>query len=194
MASGALNPLIGYDPPQFNAPPNRWDYILLSGQQSPGYCKISGFKRGNKWDTKRGKGAQGQNQTYTNKPGAEGEITFYLWTATHFAQWESFRPLFLYDPTKTTTLQAVQIDHPSLADLGIKRVVTQDISPIYHDGAGLFYCVANLMEFDPPPPTSAVASPSAAKPNTPPGATPPASPQDPLQAQIADLWKQFQSK
>lgn len=192
MASGALNPLIGYDPPQVTAPPNRWDYIFLNGQQSPGYCKISGFKRGNKWDIKRGKGAQGQNPTYTNKPECAGEITFYLWTETHFVQWETFRPLFLYDPTKTKTLQAVQIDHPSLADLDIKRVVTQDLSPIYDDGAGLYHCTANLMEFTPPPKDSAVSSPSAAKPNNPiAGAPLPPSPQDPMQQKIADLWQTF---
>ena len=195
MASGALNPLIGYSPPQFTAPPNTWDVVKISGQTCPGYCEISGFERGWGWDVKKGKGAQGQSPTYTNKPECEGEITFFLWTAGHFTAWESFRPLFLYDPTKSTTLQAVSISHPSLEDIGIHRVVCQKISPIRHVGEGLFTCVVKLLEFSPPPPTSAVASPNGTKPDTTnPGAPLPASPQDPEQVKIAQLYAQLQSK
>ena len=190
MASGELNPVADYDPPafgQFGA----WDVVRISGVTCPGYCEITGFERGWGWDVKEGKGAQGTTPTYTNKQKCEGEITFYLWTNQHFVDWETFRPLFLYDPTKANTPQAVSIEHPSLADVGIKSVVTQKISPIKHLGDQLFSCTVKLLEYAAPPPTSAVATPTGTKPDSTVQNSEAPAPTDPLQIKIADLLKQL---
>ena len=191
MASGALNPVSDYNPPQFVVP-TRWDVVKISGVTCPGYCEISGFDRGWGWDVKSGKGAQGTTPTYTSKQECEGDVTFYLWTGAHFVAWETFRPLFLYDPTKTTTLQAVSIFHPSLADLGIKSVVTRKLSPIRHLGENLYSVVAKLLAYEPPPKDSAVATPTSATTGSGVNTKPPPAPTDPLQQKVAQLFSQFQ--
>jgi hypothetical protein len=161
MASGAANPVADYNPPAF-ATPTRWDVVKMAGVTCPGYCTISGFDRGWGWDVKSGKGEQGTTPTYVNKQECEGDITFYLWLGQHFVLWESYRPLFLYDPTKTATLQAVSIFHPSLYDIGIKSVVTRKLSPARHIGDNLFTIVAKLLAYEPPPKANAVATPKSA--------------------------------
>lgn len=189
MASGAANPVADYDPLVYS-PISAWDVVVIDGVTSPGICEISGFDRGWGWDVKKGKGAQGQTPTYTNKQECEGEIVFYLWTNAQFVAWETFRQKFQYDPTKSNTPRPVKIDHPSLADIGIKSVVTQKISPIRHLGELLFSCTVKLLEFAPPPAQSAVSTPTGTKPTVP--LNPPGpSPLDPLQQKIADLWSQF---
>jgi hypothetical protein len=190
MASGENNPIADYNPPLI-AFRTAWDVVLISGVTCPGYCEISGFERGWGWDVKEGKGAQGTTPTYTNKQRCEGEIVFYLWTAQDFIDWEGFRPLFLYDPTKSNTPQAVSIEHPSLADIGIKSVVTQKISPIRHLGNQLYSCTVKLLEYAPPPPANAVASPTGTKPDATLQNSEAPAPTDPLQQKIADLLKQL---
>lgn len=195
MASGSENPLSDYNPP-ISANPNTWDVVKIAGQQCPGYCELSGFERKWKWDRKKGKGAQGATSTYTGVEPVEGEIIFYLWSGLHFQEWESFRSLFKYDPTKQPSLtgtQAVDIYHASLADIGIKSVVCESISPIRHVGSNLFECRVKLLEYIPAPKASAVATPSGAKSGIITGvnASTPA-PTDPLQLKIQQLYQEFQ--
>lgn len=192
MSSGALNPIADYNPPVV-ANPNRWDVVTIAGQTCPGYCEIAGFERKWKWDKKTGKGAQGTTCTYTGKPAVEGELIFFLWTGLHFVQWEIFRPLFQYDPTKQQT-QAIDIFHPSLADLNIKAVVIESISPIRHIGHNLYECRVKASEYVPPPKAAAVATPAGAKAaaGAGSGSNPAApSPTDPLQIKIQQLYNQF---
>ena len=194
MSSGAQNPLSDYNPPTA-ANPNVWDVVKIAGQQCPGYCEISGFERKWKWDRKKGKGAQGFTGTYTGVEPVEGEINFFLWAGIHFVQWETFRPLFKYDPTKgvVATASAIDIFHPSLADIDIKAVVCESISPIKHLGGNLFEIRVKLYEYLPPPKAAAVATPKGSKSGITTGgnASTPA-PTDPLQLKIQQLYSEFQ--
>jgi hypothetical protein len=194
MASGALNPLANYNPPLTNTP-DAWDVCQIEGTTCPGHCEIRGFDRKWNWDKKTGKGAQGTRSTYTGKPAVEGEIEFFLYTGQHFAQWEKFRPLFKYNPTKTST-QAVHVDHPSLADIDVTALVCESIAPIRHLGLNYFSCIVKFSEFVPPPPAAAVATPTTAATGKGAGASAGGtlpSPLDPLQARVAALTKQFQT-
>lgn len=186
MASGANNPLSGYNPPSFQLP-DPWDVVQISGQICPGYCTIEGFERKWNWDVKNGKGAQGTTKSYVAKPDVTGRFTFYVWTGQQFTQWEQFRPLFLYDPTKKN-IQSVDVLHPSLQDLGITSLVCNSLSPLKHTGHGLFTCVAEMGEFTIPPKAAAVATPTGSNSTTKPPVNPQApAPTDPQQIKIAQL-------
>lgn len=183
MSSGLLNPI---DNPQ------DYDVVYIGGVESPGVIKrggITGFKREHEWDVKKGKGSKGATISYVQRPPAKGEIRFTLATAQHYADWESFRPQFKYDPTKKSP-QAVDIFHPFLADLDIHSVVCTSIGAIEIDDLGEGTCVVELLEYFPPPKVSAVGTPTTSQSNTDPKANVQPAVQDAQQAQIAALLAQ----
>lgn len=181
MASEAVNPIEN---------PQAWDIVYIGQVPCPGYCKVGEFPRSYEWDVKKGKGTQGATTTFVGKPPTKGSITFYLWTAQHFKEWAVFRPLLKYDPTKKS-VQAVDIYHPSLADIDVNSVVTEEIGNIIHEGEQMYSIKVDFLEYFPAPKKSAVGTPSGST-STQKGTTP-GTPPDPIadaqQKEIAALLK-----
>lgn len=170
--------------------PFEWDIVRIAGVTCPGYCKIDGFTRPYGWDVKKGKGTLGAVVTFVSSDPAKGSITFYLWTKDHFDRWLSFRKLFAYDPTKKK-LEAVDIYHSSLEDIGIKSVVIESIGMIVRESGGLYSIKVDMLEYFPPPKKSAVATPSGSSTNggKKTGSTPGTKP-DPIEdAQQAEIGR-----
>jgi hypothetical protein len=169
--------------------------VRIAGVVSPGVCEISEAKRGFEFDVKKGKGAFGATATFVGRPPARLTLKFSFWQASQFAAWDQYRPLFKYDPTKKA-IQAIDIYHPSLADIDITSVVCEEIGAIVHEGSGLFTVTVKLLEYFPPPKKSAVSTPSGSQSTNPnPGATPgqqQPSAQDAQQQQIQNLLQQAQ--
>ena len=192
MTTGSINPLAGYNPPHAGPIPIQ-DIVYVQGNGNPGICKISGFRRKFHWDKKGGKGAWGQDITATAKDAAIGKLLFYVWTEFQFVQWETFLPLFSYDPTRTK-LQAVTIFIPMLQDLGITQIVAESIGPFEHQGASLWTREIDVIEWSPPPKGAAVATPTAAQSGRNGPVVNPQAPDatNPLITKIQSLATQFQ--
>lgn len=171
--------------------PQLWDTILVAGTQSPGVCHLTGWKRAHEWDVKKGKGTLGGTVTFVGRPPAKGSITFKLWTSQHFIDWDVFRALLKFDPSKQT-IQAIPLYHPSLADIDISQVVTENIGAIEHQGQQLYTITVDFIEYFPPPKRAAVGTPTGSKKQTTPNGTgTPADPvSDALQKQIGTLLPQ----
>ena len=150
--------------------PQSWDVIQVGQQTSPGLCTLSGFKRANEWDVKKGKGTIGGTVTYVARPPAKGTITFQLWTEQHFTQWLAFLPLLKYDPTKKA-VQAIDLYHPTLTMIDMTSFVTENVGAIEHAGNGLYTVVVDFLEYAPPPKASAVSTPSGSLATQHPGGT-----------------------
>jgi len=144
--------------------PTAWDYIFVGGVINPGVCKVSEFKRAHEFDVKKGKGALGATVTFVGRPPAKGSIQFLLWKSQHFVDWDIFRALLKYDPTKKK-VQAIDIYHPSLADIDVNSVVTESIGNIVHEGDGLYSITVEFLEYFPPPNKPAVSTPTGAQQN-----------------------------
>ena len=183
MSSDLLDPI-------FN--PESWDKVQIGLFSSPGICTVKGAERKYGWDIKKGKGTIGGTLTFNEAPPVESTITFLLWEHQHFLDWANFRPLFKYDPTKTQTT-AIDIYHPSLADIDVKSVVCKKVGAIEHQGKQLYSVDIDLIEYHPPPKKSAVATPSTSKPNanTPGIGTQPDPVADAQQAEIAKLLNEI---
>jgi hypothetical protein len=155
--------------------PREWDRILIGGTPSPGKCSVGKPKRSYEWDVKRGKGVQGATTTYQGLAPAEFTVTFRLITTPgvtgssadpdDFADWNAFLPLLKYDPTKKT-VQAVDIFHPTLADLDIKAVVVKGIVAPHElnpfTGDGKYEAEVDFLEYVPAPSANATQTPNGA--------------------------------
>lgn len=144
--------------------PQAWDVVQIGQQTSPGICKIGDFKAKKEWDVKKGKGVLGATITFVGRPPAQGSITFKLWSDAHFAAWETFQSAFQYDPTRKA-VQAIDIYHPALAAIDINSVVCEGIGAPNHVGEGMYEVVVDLLEYFPPPKSSAIGTPSGSVAN-----------------------------
>lgn len=156
MSLAAIDPI---------ANPEAWDHITIGGVASPP-CEISEGKRKHEWDIKKGKGSDGASVTYVGMQPMTFSVTFFLWDngtlgtgRNHFKEWDAFIPLLKYQATKKA-VQAVDIYHPSFEGLGIKAVVTESISNVSHKGGGMYHVTVEFLEYYPPPPVSAVSTPT----------------------------------
>lgn len=157
--------------------PNDWDVFTIGGFKSPGVAVVHEFKRKHEFDVKKSKGVYGATITFVGRPPAQGRITLKFWQAAHFISWAGFRPLLKYNPTKTT-VQAVDIFHPSLGDIDLTSVVCESIGNIIHEGNKLYTVEIELLEYFPPPPIAAVSTPTTSKPDADPNK--PGTPPDPV--------------
>jgi len=190
----ALNPV---------ANPSDYDFITIGGVHSLP-CLVPEAKREFKWDVKSGKGAQGATVTYVGVEPMKFAVTFYLWdegitggTGTadnpfevggrdHFAEWKAFVQILGYDPTKQA-IKAVDFYHPSFDDMipPLRSVVVEGISTLKHEGKGLYSRTVDFLEYFPPPPKSAVSTPTASdSTNTRGPKKPPGTPPDPTVAAL----------
>jgi hypothetical protein len=173
--------------------PNKWDKVQIGSAFSPGLATVNEFKRKWVWDEKNVKGGQGANLTYTGKKLTRGTIDFLLLAGpvpsapgtyyTDLSDWQTFSQLFQYDPTKAAAT-AIQIYHPSLAMIGLKAVICEDVGNPTRITIGLYKVVVSLIEYAPPPATSAVSTPSAAVAKAPGANAPPGTQQDSAEAAL----------
>jgi hypothetical protein len=86
-------------------------------------------------------------------------------------------------------VQAVDIYHPSLADIEINSVVTESIGNIVHEGEQFYTIAVQFIEYFPPPKSSAVSTPTGSVANS--STNPTGAPPDPIgdaqQKEIAAL-------
>lgn len=136
-----------------------WHVVTIGTTDSPGVCELAGWDRPFDWDEKKGKGTNGASLTFTNRPLGSGSVTFKLWTAEHFDEWQSFRKLLDYDTTKRAA-QAVDIYHPAISANGFKAVVVTKLGALVHKGKGLYTVTVDFKEYSPPPKKSAVSTPT----------------------------------
>lgn len=145
--------------------PRRWEYIECAGLVSPGVIPkngVHGFERKYNFDPKNGYGMYGSILTFAFRPAAEGSFTIWTWTSEQYDSMGNFLQVLEYDPTKTT-VKAIDIFYPSLATIGIRRVVTTGISPPMHMGGMKYEWRLSFIEFRPPPKISAVQTPVLTK-------------------------------
>lgn len=171
--------------------PQAWDVLQVGQSMSPGVAIVGEVKRAAEWDVKKGKGTYGAFVTYVGRPPGKASVKFLLWLPRHFTEWETFRPLLKYDPTKKA-VQAVDVFHPAWSDIDFKSVVVESVGSIVHEGKGLYSITVEFLEYFPPPKRSAASTPTRSDP-TKDGTTPGTQPDpvaDAQQKEIAALLKQ----
>ena len=170
---------------------NLWMYFTLRGVPSPGTIPrngLKGFKRETGWDKKKGKGTQGATLTLTTSPPVEGTITLQLFTPIDFQNWDTFVTSVLSIAPAKQKASGLAIYHPQFASIGLVSVVIANYTGPEHQGKGLYTASIEMIEWQPPPPVSIVATVGQTFPDLPDTEVSPPNPEiAALQAQIATL-------
>jgi hypothetical protein len=157
----------------FNPITSPRDYIVLSGKRSPGTATLSGWSDLRNFDERMGYALSGATLIYKGAPLCRGKVTLTLWEDQHFDDWETFRVL-LRRPQPPSQAQldrgiarprpiVLDIEHPQLAQLGVRRVVVKEVGQLEEaDDLGSWAVTIDLLEYRPPTITAQRAGASRA--------------------------------
>jgi hypothetical protein len=130
-----------------------------------GLCLIDECHRPFGWDVKKGKGADGATLTHTGRQLAKFKARFQLWTPAHFFAWAAWSEILKYEPTKGRPVTALDIFHPALVAIDVSSVIVVNLGAPTHKGKGLYEATVEFLEYRPPPPVKATATPSQSSPD-----------------------------
>jgi hypothetical protein len=132
--------------------PYLYDSIILDGVTSPGVVTISGHKRAQEWDIKKGSGQDGGSTERKGTPVAQFTLTFELVNdperGNQIDAWDLFQPV-IERSTSGAAPVALRIEHADLARLGITEVVNGGIGGMLHDGKGGATVTWDALEYRP---------------------------------------------
>lgn len=154
----------------------------LSGVLLPGKCLVSGASDKRKWDVVAGQGTDGATVKGGNQDIAKLKLAVQMWEPAQFDAFESdIRPM-LKKPAQGQKPTALEIEHPELAKLQIRRVVVEQVGMLTTaDDSGLFQYEIDLIEYKPAKPASLL---KAKGNDTPGGKEKPEKPKRAAQIQI----------
>lgn len=167
--------------------PESWDAIVVGGQASPGLCHIEEVHRPYGWDVKKGKGADGATLTHTGRQLAKWKTRHQLWTPVHFIDWSTWSQALKYEPTKGQPVLALDVFHPALVAVDVSVAIVVNLGAPLHKGKGLYEAVVEWLEYRPPPPAKATATPTSSPNADLPGKPGQTSQIDQLNARLASL-------
>jgi len=148
---------------------NDWQYFTIGGVNSPGSIPpdgIKGFKRETGWDVKKGKGTVGATLTLNGRPPCKGTIELDLITSADFAGYDNLIAQVLAVDAKAQQQTGFGIYHPAFTSIGLTQVVVAYYTPPLPSGTKRKYRVTiEFIEWQPPPPVSAVSTPASAAPD-----------------------------
>jgi hypothetical protein len=153
------------------------DYILLSGQRSPGIAEVTGASSPRRYDERRGYGLSGATVVFKGIGLTRCTVKLRLYTEQHWADWEAWKPLIDRPPLGSRP-KALDIWHPFLEALEVKSVVVEDVSQPEQTDDGEWTIEIKFVQYRKP--TLALAKPE--------GST--AAPVDPVDQKIENLHNQ----
>jgi hypothetical protein len=154
----------------------------LNGVLLPGKCIVTGASSKRKWDVVAGQGDDGASVKGGNEDISKFKLAVQMWKPEQFDDFErDIRPM-LKKPPQGQKPKALEIDHPELAKLEIRRVVPEEISQLENATEdGLYQYVIDLIQYRPAKPASVLKAKGEDKPG---GGQKPEKPKSAAQLQI----------
>lgn len=129
---------------------NPIDHIVLAGQRSPGVADVEGAKRSREWDQKKGANNSGATLRFKGDALVAFTVKLRFYTPEHFTAWDSWKELITKPAIEASKIRALDIEHPMLADLGIRSVVVKDFTQPEQTADGEFTVTIEFLEYKPP--------------------------------------------
>lgn len=134
----------------WDSDPGLWQTLQINGGDVPGVTKIEATI-GRKLEEKKGRGADGARIIDKGLELAKIKATVTFWTTDH---WTSMEDLIdkLAARTALAHRNAVELFHPAIAALGLKKAVLKSMSsPKPSSVPGAYEIVFDFLEYNPPP-------------------------------------------
>lgn len=127
------------------------DRIKLAGKWSPGVAIVSGANDPRNWDKVKGYGVSGAALRYTSDDLTKFTVQLRLWEPEHFAQWAEWKKLLAKPQSRDKKdANAMRIEHPILADLGISDVVVEDRTQLMQTEDGVWSVTISFLHYRAP--------------------------------------------
>lgn len=143
------------------------DYILLANRRSPGIAVLSNVTSPRRWDERRGYGLSGARVVFRGIGLARPIVTLRLLTEADFDAWHDWRSIVQRPPTGERGRLALDIWHPILEDLGITKVVIEDVLQPKQVADGEWNIDIKMIEFRLPTPSLITAESANERPTDP---------------------------
>lgn len=127
----------------------------LNGVLLPGKVVVSGASSKRKWDVVAGQGDDGATVKGGNEDISKFKLAVQMWEPAQFDAFErDIRPM-LAKPAKGKKAPALEIDHPELAKLEIRRIVVEEVHELtVADESGLFQYEIDVLQYRPAKPAT----------------------------------------
>jgi hypothetical protein len=122
------------------------DYFVLAGQKSPGLAEIIGAESARSFAVHQPPFATGARIVFKRRELAKFSAKIRLVTSEDFAAWDAWRPLVDAVPDVRREAKALDIQHPLLVDLDIKRVVVESVSQLEQIEDGVWQVTIKFLE------------------------------------------------
>ena len=153
-------------PPTFAAFPEV-DSITINGVQPPGKWSLVRCDRNFGWQIQQPGYMSGGSVVPIGDPLCEPEFMVEIWDPVDYAQFRTFRSVYLSKPALSAagapTAIALGVDHPELKDLGIAGFVVKSITPMAPDGFGVWSGRVTFLQYRKP--RIALSRPNAVAPD-----------------------------
>lgn len=150
----------------WNPVDNPVDHVMLAGKRSPGIATLSGWEDVREFDERRGYALSGSTLIYKGGPLLRGKLTLLLTTTEEFDAWNAWKTLLARPPAtppipgaaasadtvvvRRPRPRVLDIVHPLLADLGVRRVVVERRPQLEPTDDGGWTVEISLIEHRPP--------------------------------------------
>ncbi len=132
------------------------DYILLGGQQSPGYADVIGAWDEREFAVRQPPFTTGAVIIFKRRKLAEFSVRFRLYTLEHHVEFAVWRAVVDAKPNARTKAKALDIWHPLLEQLDIKSAVVKAVGQLEQTDNGEWSISVSFSESRPfPTPTLA---------------------------------------
>lgn len=134
----------------FNPVTEPIDYVLLANQRSPGLAVLSNVSSPRRWDERKGYALSGARVVFRGIGLARPLLTLRLLSVEDWDAWHEWRSIVERPPVGQRGRLALDIWHPILEDLGITKVVIEDVLQPKQVADGEWNIEIKMIEFRKP--------------------------------------------
>lgn len=127
------------------------DRFTVGGQATPGIGEVVGPSSPRAWEEMVGPGLSGARLVFRGLRPSHFSLKFRMRNRAEYAEWNAFANV-VKKPPYGKRPRALDVVHPTLASIGIRSIVVEDVIPPQQVEDGVWEAEVKVIEFRPPTP------------------------------------------